>query len=76
MSNVATTATNLTFVVPFKNVDPQGSVQLLTGSANSSNTPANPNLMVPVTSSIRTGQTFNYSAPPVSVSVIRFKSNS
>ena len=73
MSNVATTARTLTFVVPFKHVDPQGSVQLLTGSPMASNTPANPNLMVPVTSSIKTGQTFNYSAPPVSVSVIRFK---
>ena len=75
MSNVATTATVLTFIVPFKHVNSQGSVQLLTGSADSSNTPANPNLMVPVTSSIRTGQTFNYSAPPVSVSVIRFKAS-
>lgn len=73
MSNVATTATIFTFILPFENVESNGSVQLLTGIADASNTPANPNLMVPVTSSIGTGQTFNYSAPPVSVSVITFK---
>ncbi|KAF8804774.1 glycoside hydrolase family 51 protein [Phlegmacium glaucopus] len=75
VSNVATTATILTFVVPFEHVDLQGSVQLLTGNPTSSNTPANPNLIVPVTSSVRTGQTFNYTAPPISVSVITFKAS-
>jgi alpha-L-arabinofuranosidase len=73
VSNVAEKATVLTFVLPFKNVDSQGSVQLLTGDAISSNTPTNPNLIVPVTSSVKTGQTFDYTAPPVSVSVITFK---
>ncbi|KAF8198625.1 alpha-L-arabinofuranosidase [Pholiota molesta] len=70
ISNVASTAATLTFVLPFQHVNSKGSLQLLTGNATASNTPTAPNLFTPVSSSILTGQTFNYTAPPVSVSVL------
>ncbi|KDR72485.1 hypothetical protein GALMADRAFT_749117 [Galerina marginata CBS 339.88] len=75
ISNTASTATTLTFILPFKSVSSKGSLQLLTGTAASSNTPTNPNLLAPVTSSVITGQTFNYTAPAVSVSVLTIKAS-
>ncbi|KDR72487.1 hypothetical protein GALMADRAFT_270473 [Galerina marginata CBS 339.88] len=75
ISNTASTATSLTFVLPFTSVASKGTLQLLTGPATSSNTPTNSNLFVPVTSSINTGKTFKYSAPGVSVSVLTFKAS-
>ncbi|KAF8962335.1 alfa-L-arabinofuranosidase precursor [Flammula alnicola] len=73
ISNTASSAAVLTFVLPFTNVDSKGSLQLLTGNATASNTPTTPDLLVPVTSSIATGQTFNYTAPAVSVSVLTLR---
>ncbi|KAF8189373.1 glycoside hydrolase family 51 protein [Pholiota molesta] len=70
ISNIASTAATLTFVLPFQHVNSKGTLQLLTGNATASNTPTAPNLFTPVSSSILTGQTFNYTAPPVSVSVL------
>ncbi|KDR74756.1 hypothetical protein GALMADRAFT_227157 [Galerina marginata CBS 339.88] len=73
ISNTATTATTLTFVLPFKTVATKGTIQLLGGGGTNetlSNTPANPTLFVPVTSSINTAKTFNYVAPASSVSVL------
>ncbi|PPQ85023.1 hypothetical protein CVT25_010412 [Psilocybe cyanescens] len=75
ISNTASSASTLTFILPFKNVASKGSLQLLTGAATSSNTPTNPNLLAPVTSTIVTGQTFNYTAPAVSVNVITIKAS-
>uniref|UniRef100_A0A8H7XS73 non-reducing end alpha-L-arabinofuranosidase n=1 Tax=Psilocybe cubensis TaxID=181762 RepID=A0A8H7XS73_PSICU len=75
ISNTASTPSALTFVLPFKNVASKGSLQLLTGPATSSNTPTNPNLFAPVTSTIITGETFNYTAPAVSVNVITIKAS-
>ncbi|KAF8156660.1 alfa-L-arabinofuranosidase precursor [Crassisporium funariophilum] len=72
VSNTAATATVLTFVLPFQHVDSKGSVQMLTGNGTTSNTPASPNLLAPFTSSIATGKTFNFTAAPVSVSVLTF----
>ena len=59
----------MTFVLPF-NIASSGTLQLLTGTPTASNTPANPTLFAPVSSTISTGSTFNYNAPAVSVSVI------
>jgi len=73
VSNVDASPATLSFVLPFKNVGPKGTVQVLTGPATQSNTPANPSLFAPVTSSIAVGKTLDYVAPPVSVSVLRFK---
>ncbi|KAF8198626.1 alfa-L-arabinofuranosidase precursor [Pholiota molesta] len=69
VSNTASSAATITFQLPFS-VATSGTLQLLTGTATASNTPTSPNLFAPVTSTIITGQTFNYSAPAVSVSVI------
>ncbi|CAA7268506.1 unnamed protein product [Cyclocybe aegerita] len=72
ISNTATSVASLTFVLPFANVASSGTAQVLTGGATTSNTPSNPNAVVPATSTIATGKTFNYNAPPVSVSVLTF----
>ncbi|KAF8189372.1 arabinofuranosidase [Pholiota molesta] len=69
VSNTASSAATITFQLPFS-VATSGTLQLLTGTATASNTPTSPNLFAPVTSTITAGQTFNYSAPAVSVSVI------
>jgi len=70
IANTNTAAATLTFVLPFGTVATSGTVQVLTGASTASNTPTNPNLIVPVNSTITTGQTFNYNAPAVSVSVL------
>ncbi|PFH50482.1 glycoside hydrolase family 51 protein [Amanita thiersii Skay4041] len=72
VSNTVSTAASLTFALPssFSTVATSGIVQVLTGAATASNTPTAPNTIVPVTSSISTGKTFNYNAPGFSVSVI------
>ncbi|KAF9476813.1 arabinofuranosidase [Pholiota conissans] len=69
ISNTASSAAAMTFQLPFT-VASSGNLQLLTGTATASNTPSNPNLFAPISSTISTGQTFNYNAPAVSVSVI------
>ncbi|KJA18790.1 glycoside hydrolase family 51 protein [Hypholoma sublateritium FD-334 SS-4] len=69
VSNTAASAAPLTFVLPFS-ISSSGTLQLLTGTATASNTPTNPTLFAPVSSTISTGSTFNYNAPAVSVSVI------
>ncbi|KAF8159380.1 alfa-L-arabinofuranosidase precursor [Crassisporium funariophilum] len=75
ISNTAAAAAPVTFVLPFSNVATAGTAQVLTGAGTASNTPTNPNLMVPVTTSIITGKTFNYTAPAVSVSVLIFNAS-
>ncbi|KJA14844.1 glycoside hydrolase family 51 protein [Hypholoma sublateritium FD-334 SS-4] len=70
ISNVDSAPALLTFVLPFEQVGAKATLQLLTGNATASNTPATPNLFAPVTSSITAGKTFNFTAPAVSVSVI------
>jgi alpha-N-arabinofuranosidase len=72
ISNTAATAAPLTFVLPFNTVSTTGSTQVLTGAGPASNTPANPNLLVPVAGTIKTAKTFNYTAPAISVSVLTF----
>ena len=72
ISNVAAAEAPVTFALPFKHVASTGTVQVLTGPATDSNTPENPNLIVPVNSTVHTGKTFTYTAPPVSVNVLTF----
>ncbi|PBK98458.1 arabinofuranosidase [Armillaria gallica] len=62
-------ATDVTFQLPF-NVSNTATVTVLTGAKTSANTPSNPDLVLPQTSSIFTGSTFDYSAPPFSVNVL------
>ncbi|KAJ3498650.1 hypothetical protein NLJ89_g10193 [Agrocybe chaxingu] len=70
--NTAATAALVTFELPFTNVALTGTAEVLTGGGTTSNTPSSPNAIVPVTSTIATGQTFDYNAPAVSVSVLTF----
>ncbi|CAA7268528.1 unnamed protein product [Cyclocybe aegerita] len=70
--NTAATVAPVTFELPFANVASTGTAEVLTGGGTTSNTPSSPNAIVPVTSTIATGQTFDYNAPPVSVSVLTF----
>ncbi|KAJ7138491.1 glycoside hydrolase family 51 protein [Mycena crocata] len=71
ISNNAITAAEMTFVLPFETVSDVGTVQVISGVGNTSNTPAIPDLIAPVSAQISTGATFNYTAPAISVSVIK-----
>lgn len=71
VSNTVGTAAPVTFVLPFGTVATSGTLQVIQGSATTSNTPTSPNAAVPVTSTLATGKTFTYNAPGFSVSVIR-----
>ncbi|PCH45069.1 glycoside hydrolase family 51 protein [Wolfiporia cocos MD-104 SS10] len=74
--NFAGNASDVTFdLSSFSSVSSTGSLQLLTGSETTSNSPETPNAAIPVTSSITTGSTFNYTAPGYSVSVITLGTN-
>ncbi|KAH8083329.1 glycoside hydrolase family 51 protein [Cristinia sonorae] len=73
ISNTVATAAEMSFRLPFRTVESKGTLQQLHGGQTASNTPAQPHLVVPVTSSIRTGKTFNFNAPGFSVNVITIK---
>ncbi|KAI0694224.1 glycoside hydrolase family 51 protein [Cytidiella melzeri] len=75
ISNTIGTTAPLVFQLPFSNVASTGTLQLLQGAETASNTPEQPNLVVPVTSTIATGKTINYSAPGFSVSVIKVQAS-
>lgn len=72
ISNTIGTAVSLTFVLPFASVSATGTAQVLRGAMAASNTPNTPNLIVPQTSTITAGKTFDYNAPGFSVSVLTF----
>ncbi|TFK22388.1 arabinofuranosidase [Coprinopsis marcescibilis] len=71
--NVAAAAGQFTFVLPFNTVASSGTAEIISGTGTSSNTPTNPNTMVPRTLNIPTGKTFNFTAPGVSVAVLIFE---
>jgi alpha-L-arabinofuranosidase len=75
VSNTVGTAAPLVFKLPFNNVASSGTLQILQGAETASNTPEQPNLIAPVTSTISTGKTLNYNAPGFSVSVIKVKAS-
>ncbi|KAK0229011.1 glycoside hydrolase family 51 protein [Armillaria fumosa] len=68
--NTVATASAVTFSLPFDSVSSTALAQVLTGSATASNTPSTPQLVIPVNSTIATGQTFTYSAPPLSLTIL------
>lgn len=70
VSNTADTAQNITFQLPFDKVSSAGTVQLLTGAANDSNTPDAPKTIVPTDQFIKTGKSFGWTAPGYSVAVL------
>ncbi|KAJ6454677.1 glycoside hydrolase family 51 protein [Mycena sanguinolenta] len=70
ISNNAASPAEITFVLPFDTVSAVGTAQMVTGPGTASNTPEEPNLIMPTTAQIPTGATFNYTAPAISVTVI------
>ncbi|KAJ6491401.1 glycoside hydrolase family 51 protein [Mycena vitilis] len=70
ISNNAASAAAMKFVLPFDTISDVGTAQMISGPGTASNTPETPNLILPVTTQIPTGATFNYIAPAISVSVI------
>lgn len=60
----------MVFELPYETIGSEGKLQLLQGAQNASNTPEYPNLVIPVTSSISTGRSINYTAQGFSVSVL------
>ena len=68
-------AAQVAFQLPFNNVATSGTVQVLKGAETASNTPGQPNLVVPTTSTIATGKTINFTAAAFSVSVIRVQAS-
>ncbi|EAU81465.2 alpha-L-arabinofuranosidase A [Coprinopsis cinerea okayama7 len=71
--NVAPSAGQFTFVLPFNNVASTGTAYILSGGGTSSNTPSNPNAIVPRTVTIPTGKRFDFTAPGVSVCILIFE---
>lgn len=67
---------DLVFELPeFTDVATNGTAELLTGPRTAANTPATPGVITPVTSSIVTGNTFNYTAPAWSLTVITLEAH-
>ncbi|TCD68736.1 hypothetical protein EIP91_009882 [Steccherinum ochraceum] len=73
ISNTVATAADMTFQLPFSTVASSGTLQQLTGAQTASNTPTQPQAVVPVNSTIPTGKTFNFTAPGFSVNVVTIK---
>ncbi|KAI0076533.1 glycoside hydrolase family 51 protein [Panus rudis PR-1116 ss-1] len=73
--NTAGSAQDITFQLPFNNVASSGTLTQLKGSATTANSPSTPSAAVPVTSTISTGKTLNFSAPGFSVNVINVKAS-
>ena len=63
-------AASLTFQLPFDSVAESGVLTYITGSETDENTPEQPDLITPQTTSVETGSTFNYTAPGSSFGVL------
>ncbi|KAH6909588.1 hypothetical protein BKA70DRAFT_1221813 [Coprinopsis sp. MPI-PUGE-AT-0042] len=63
-------ANAITFELPFNTVANTGTAEVLSGNETDSNTPSNPNKIVPKKINIPTGKAFDYTAPAYSVSVL------
>jgi len=70
ISNTDGTPQSMTFQLPFANVASTGTVQLLKGDANASNTPDSPNSVISSNQTVVTGVTFEWTAPGYSVAVL------
>ncbi|KAH6900847.1 alpha-L-arabinofuranosidase A [Coprinopsis sp. MPI-PUGE-AT-0042] len=68
--NVGASDSKFTFELPFKTVAKTGTAEVLSGNEKDSNTPSNPNKIVPKKVNIATGKTFDYTAPAYSVSIL------
>ncbi|KAG6829076.1 hypothetical protein H0H92_005787 [Tricholoma furcatifolium] len=71
IANNDVTEANMTWILPPSlAVSKTGTAEILTGAADESNTPDAPDAVVPYTTTIHAGQSFNYTAPALSVSVL------
>lgn len=68
--NPTSSSEGVVFDLAFSNVASTGTLQLLHGAQNDSNTPATQGLVTPQASTINTGKTFTYTVPSYSVGVI------
>jgi len=69
----STTASTLTFNVPFKNIGKTGQGSVLTSkNPGDSNTPENPTNVIPKSFSFTPGKSFKYEAPALSFTVLEF----
>ncbi|HEY3402609.1 MAG TPA: alpha-L-arabinofuranosidase C-terminal domain-containing protein, partial [Ohtaekwangia sp.] len=57
----------------FKKINSSASLAVLTGKPDAENTLDNPEAIVPIKSVYKAGRSFDYSTPPMSLSVIRIK---
>ncbi|KAG1730852.1 glycoside hydrolase family 51 protein [Suillus paluster] len=73
IANTGTSAEDMSFELPFEGVHGIGTATVLSGSATASNSPEAPDTVKPVTSQIKTGKSFPYTAPAYSVNVLRVK---
>ena len=64
------TEAKFTFELPFRTIGKTGSGEVLSGAETDSNTPSNPNKIVPKKITFQTGKTFDYTAPAYSVSML------
>ncbi|KAG1802221.1 glycoside hydrolase family 51 protein, partial [Suillus plorans] len=71
VANTGMTAEEMLFELPFNSVHGTGNATVLSGSATANNSPETPNAVMPVTSQIKTGKSFSYTAPAYSVNVLR-----
>ncbi|KAG5653563.1 hypothetical protein H0H81_012252 [Sphagnurus paluster] len=71
VSNNAGTTADMSFVLPAGvSAASTAKAEILTGPTGASNSPATPNVVVPYTITLPAGETFNYTAPALSVSVL------
>ncbi|OAX31790.1 glycoside hydrolase family 51 protein [Rhizopogon vinicolor AM-OR11-026] len=73
IANTGMAAEQMIFELPSISVYSTGTATVLSGSATSSNSPETPNAVMPVTSQIKIGESFSYTAPAYSVNVLRVK---
>ncbi|KAG1790144.1 glycoside hydrolase family 51 protein [Suillus variegatus] len=73
IANTGMTAEEMSFELPFNSVHGTGNATVLSGSATANNSPETPNAVMPVTSQIKTGKSFSYTAPAYSVNVLRVR---
>lgn len=71
IANTGMTAEEMSFELPFDGVHGTGTATVLSGSATANNSPETSKVVKPVTSQIKTGMSFSYTAPAYSVNVLR-----
>ncbi|KAF9456916.1 glycoside hydrolase [Collybia nuda] len=68
--NTATSSNTVVFTLPFGTINSAGTGTVLSGNSGASNTPTNPNAVVPRSITFTAGKTITYNAPALSASVL------